>query len=561
MATATEELKKETLPEEEVPLTDYQLAVQVAQFQRSNGYIDEATYETYVKDAESKATDEEKAQLEKERVEAEAKAKKEAEEKVVADEEETEETDAEKGAKAKEVKEASEAKAKSDAEAAAKKEADKKAADELKKSKRVEREAVDDDTVQRAADLAAQKVLEQSKPKIEPAPDTFESTLPKAYKKDLAVARFIAQSDPKQANLPNQFLQAYKTEGEYIAKWEAEHSGDEFDADAEEHKQFYTRTFPKIDEEEFEASKEAMLEAQITQRVEAKVQERIKPKVERVETVEKLRETGRAIESKAHEAVVELLTAEGEDGKPLFPTVHEHIVVDGKKVLTDEIGKKVEELDPVAFTILDEQASRVRFLTTEVRRLAVVGDGYRKMAEERAVSGESKEVREQAKLTVMAHKELNNFALDLEDRMEGQKDDDGRKFIRQDELQERVTTIVRATMKPEQKEAAIRDLDKRFFTLTADIIERELIKDSAKKSFAEIARINALVEKRSGSTRGKPTNSEPPEKPAEEGETPPEPRKPKPPTTVSASDKTNTGKKGGVQGAITPEQFANSAFS
>lgn len=511
MSTATAEEKKpsETPNADKMEgMSDHETEMNILQFKLGNDYMSKEEYDAAVAELEEKEKNRQLSPEEKEKKEAEAKVAKDkvdAEAKAKADEEAKKKADEEAAAKAKEVK--------SEPKPASK---------------------VDDEAVQRAAELAAEKVAEKFKPA--PVVDEFESKLPRAYQKDLRVAKFMAETDPRHKGLPGQLTDFYKAEAAYMADWEKNNPGKQFKADDEDHEAFYERNEPKIDPDELEEAKEAMVRKQVKEEVVSEVREQVvkelKPKVDAVEFKEKERAEAPKIVEQADAGMVQMLS-QIED-----PDVKAALVVDGKVVLTEESSKKLDEINTDKREIVDEEASLVNFLLKELHSINRLGDQYNP--------------------DPRAFRVLSEFALGVEEQFKGKEAKDGRTIITQSDLNDRVGKIIKADIKPEQKKAAIRDLDQKFTVLPTEIVAEELVKTAAKRTNHRLTQLNKLIEKYSGAKlkNGDETHTDPTENPpAEETTEETEEARHKPPATTSATDKVGSGKGGGMKPPLTEEQI------
>lgn len=516
--TADQKDEKSETPNDDklANMTPYELEVNRLKLSLRMGWINQAKYDEDLAkldatEKERELTPEEKAKKDEEKA---AKEKANADAKATAD---------------------AEAKKKADEEAAAK---EREKQNELSAQKLAGQ--VDDGAVQRAAELAAKKIAEQMAPK--PQVDDFESKLPRAYQRDLAVAKFMAENDPRHKNLATQFIDFYKAEPAYIAEWERNNPGKRFNPDDEEHEAFYERHEPKVDPDEFADAKDQMIRKsvteEITQKVTQEVTERVskefKPKVEEVEFKENLRTKAPEISKRADTGMISML------GQIEDATVKESLVVDGQVVVNEETDKRLTEANPDKREIIDEEASLLRGLLHELHSMDELGDRYK--ADPRAV------------------RLIGDVAFRVEKEMAGKTASDGRKIITQDEWDARLRQI--AQMPKTEQQAAVREFVEKHCQLPAAAVEEALIKESTQRTNARLTHLNKLIERYSGAKGGNGTQS-PPKKegtppPAENRPgTTPEPRRQKPPATTSSTDKVGDGKGGGVKGGLTEESVAN----
>lgn len=123
-------------------------------------------------------------------------------------------------------------------------------------------QALTPDVVANIAAQAAAKVIEGTRtppPKPEDKPDP-DAGLSVAEKQELSVMARMAELYPdKYKDAPTKYRDSIKKLTDYKAKWEAEHQGEEFDEDAEEHEAWMESNVYAFDESDFESAKVDLL--------------------------------------------------------------------------------------------------------------------------------------------------------------------------------------------------------------------------------------------------------------------------------------------------------------
>lgn len=124
-----------------------------------------------------------------------------------------------------------------------------------------------------AREMAKEKPVEPKEPEVEPE-------LPEEFAPDVAVFEEMARMNPKRYGDVKKKLAKYaKAEDEYTAKWEADHPGEEFDPESDEHNDFYKRIRPEYEQRDFESAKESLIE----QRAAARAEERLRQRQDEME--------------------------------------------------------------------------------------------------------------------------------------------------------------------------------------------------------------------------------------------------------------------------------------
>jgi spore coat protein CotF len=416
------------------------------------------------------------------------------------------------------------------------------------------------------ATLAAQKVLEQvqnNKP-VDPAPAQVpagEASLPPEYKRDIAVLRQLEEKNPALKGVADKTLKFYQREASYIEAWEAKNPGMPFDAEADEHQAFYN-TMPQVSEEMLEQGRAEYERARLKAEVKAELRQEDAPKEQEAQFKRKLQEVAPAANQQGNSAVIQLVQA-------VDPTLAKVLVVGDKAVLTEETIAALEKANPAAFEVLNEQAEKVRVMTTELHKLTNMQGAYMPNP-----AGAIKLVSTDE--TFYPHAELVNFATSLEGELAScpreKTTREGKLFIRQGELNQRVDSIQQAqNMRPDQKQAAFRDLNNRYWTLGEREIQRALVATYAEKSKIRLKRLGVISDQpaaggepsagqpspKQGEAQPKPGaagGAKAPPKPASSGATK------RPPTTASASDKINPDGKGAKVDGLTKENLISSMW-
>jgi hypothetical protein len=411
------------------------------------------------------------------------------------------------------------------------------------------------------ADQAVRRAEEARKPApvvpAAPAPDTFEANLPAVYKRDLNVLRRLEQGDPSYKGIAGQMLDFYRREGDYIAKWERDNPTQEFNPEAEEHAGLYAQQ-PKVDDDVVEATRENMLlerakaEAKAEALKEAAV---LKEEVEGHRFEQAMKESAPAIQAVADGAVVALITMADPELAKAIPA---------DKRLNEGVVAKMEEADPVAFEIVNEEAEHLRVLTTELERLTRFAGKY----EERP--GGYVKLASNGQM-IYPHQELQEFAVNLETELSKMPKDetvkDGKRFMTQATLYDRLSKIRGSNLPDNQKAAAERDLIEGVWTVGTREILSGITAARAEKAKARIEKINTLADKRAkknGVVAGKPTPETPKEQEQEQEQeqvkTPAAPSSNGAPVTVSSSDRTKTAPSTPNAGNLSSEQVQRSMW-
>lgn len=473
---------------------------------------------------------------------------------------------------------AAEAQAKEAADKAAKEAADKEAADKAaadkdaadkaaaeKKDTETDPETKEEETdaaataltadidpleiAERAAARAVELAQKPAAPTPPAAPD-FESTLPRTHRNDLAAIRHLEAANPTLAGTSAKVLDFYKREDAYIKQWEASHPGQAFDADAEEHSNLYAR-MPQVDPEALEVAREELREKQIEERLEKKIAAKREPELREAKFREEVEKAQPVAHNRSSEAVVEML-------KQASPELYKALEVDGKPIISEATINKMAETDPVAFEVANENAEKLRIMVGELHKMANV-QGYVPNPSAPVVLRSTDE-------KFFPHAELQAYAAKLEQELaslpQSQTAKGTKRFITQAELVRRHESILKSDLAPERKNAAIRELDNRFWALDDKRIERALVTTFAEKTKKRIEKFTANLDRKPASAAAVAAGAAPGGEKKVNGETgkdtPPEQKTStarKSPVTTTASDKIDTSKTATPPEGLTKEKI------
>lgn len=252
-----------------------------------------------------------------------------------------------------------------------------------------------------AAVKAAADVARSFQPAAKPEPeapqpptiDAIAKDLPDEYREDIPVIAEMERLNPaKYAGLVNKVVKAVKAEEDYVTKWQADHQGEEFDPEAEDHADFYARNFPNYSQADFKTAERTMIKREARE----ETMQAIAPKLEEMEAQKRVQQAAQAVDNTVTAVFTELVGA-------VRPEWTEHV-----KNVT-----KLNELsaeDPMAGDILTDAAGR-----------------WLPLANEAAVFYEANTVH-----NPQARKALNQFYSDLERAIAAlpvdQQMDKGRRF-------------------------------------------------------------------------------------------------------------------------------------
>lgn len=416
------------------------------------------------------------------------------------------------------------------------------------------------DAITHGVEKAVKPLVDQLKT---PVIDEAKLDLTPRQQKMLEVTRFMEGKGDKYKGVTVKTLANFRAEKEYREAWEAKNPDEQWSADDEAHNAFYAKHPPTMSEDEFETAKESLIEDRVSKKLSKEHNER----VSQFEQERKFETAKPQIERAAQESMLDMIPLAVPAFGPLMGlTFNEKDKVwEGEPKLTAEIVNKMRETDPEAFEIMDVEGEKLRIELRELDTLTQFPGHYQfnsGMAVKTLTSGER----------IFPHAAIKTFVDELEAELDGYPKDkdpddggtfrDGRYFITHAEYASKIKDL---DGEPKAaREAAMKDLKRKFWWLETPAIRKALIKDRAAMVEVQLKRFEARAQRLSKATNGEnhdkkaeraKAEAEKEEKEQQEEDS----RSHKPPNTAIASDKVDTSKKGGPQGTISEETWLSKA--
>lgn len=216
--------------------------------------------------------------------------------------------------------------------------------------------ALDPEEFGTAAGKAFKRAIEPESPK--PKSEEPEAGLTYGERRDLAVIKRLEKSDAyKGKGLSQKFLESFKKSDEYESKWLADNPGKEFDPEADEHEAFFKSidVVNKIDEDDWEEAKDAL----VRDEAKAEAKKELKGEIEPIAKRQKLIDEMPHINSSRVEAAVTFFTGMGEDFK--------EVLGKGGQINFEAIDK-LNQAEPLNATVF-EAAQRTEVFAEQLHRL------------------------------------------------------------------------------------------------------------------------------------------------------------------------------------------------
>jgi len=318
----------------------------------------------------------------------------------------------------------------------------------------------------------------------------------------------------------------------YTAKWQENNPGKEWNAEDDEHEEFY-KSQPEIDEADFEEAKfELKVDKQVAKRIEAEV----RPALQQITAEKELEAARPIIAENVGKRIVQAVTAVSDElGKILM--------VDGKVNLSKAQIDKLTETDPIAARVLDP------IIKNEVQPMIV--------ALEMSLLPNQPPLNPQKNAV---HAEIAKYVDKFEQQMmalpESQRVRDGRKFLTGDQWANRVRNIQESSMPAEMKNQKLGELRQTHWSPTIDDVQDTLISEISARAKREIDDLDKLAQKKYKKEPAAPATPAP--APAPEPVPAPAPQPPsrqRPPALGSSPTVVDTSN----PGATAPKTFGETA--
>jgi len=220
------------------------------------------------------------------------------------------------------------------------------------------RKAVDAAEIAQAAARETGKIIAETIKTVVPQPDNTPANDPLTKlspedRENYELFKVLSDSDPRYKGKHDEFLKFVGKLSTYRRKWEKDNPGQTFDSADDAHEDFYSANQPEFDENDLD-------KARIRLETRREVEKELKAKDQQVD--QKLRE----IEEKAVSPEVARQAAVVADGA-IGKFVHALPDPTLKEALKEPT--KLQEQDPVAFDVLNNEAGVIREAVTELHNI------------------------------------------------------------------------------------------------------------------------------------------------------------------------------------------------
>lgn len=377
-------------------------------------------------------------------------------------------------------------------------------------------------------DAIADRVEERLAERQQQAPAVEDDSLNDEERAILAAVQ-VLQGEPKHKgrDLVKATKDFWKKEQDYIAAWEKENAGEDYDPEDKAHAKFYKQHQPAYTEDELVGAKERVKEAQIEQRARQAARAEIEPELREYKFEKELTRVLPQIRVNQNMAVSELVAEISPEFAKLLADGDK-----GLKVIDADLVKKLEEIDPVAVDFLQDEALDLRVRIEELEKVARLS-AYVPLDPDLEVKGQNGVIR--------PHYEILKIGQELEQKVsqlpKNQQISEGKQFITRREMRQKVEAIWNTKgLSDEARNTRIEALKARHWMVELEDVKGVFIKQSAGNVRRQKERVEKAVNKRKSVSEQKTETKVS----TEAGPGTDNIGQSKEPTTVSSSDIVNT---------------------
>lgn len=328
------------------------------------------------------------------------------------------------------------------------------------------------------ADAIADRVADRIKPQA-----TAEPPLEMTESQRMKIEAFerMEKDGTATKGLADKVKKYWRAEDKYIADWIAAHPGEEFDAEAQDHRDWYRRNSPDYDDDAFDVAMAKNVEDRAFQRL----KETSTHDQRKTDARQRLESSQPVIQKAVDSSIADFVAQAAEASTP---EVAKLLVVDGKRVESlgdDKLVTQMEEADPLATEVLVEAGEPLAIMLGELERITNI-EGYQpdlnRIVPLRHSEG-----------TVAPAMQVMMFIRDLEAGKLKQDpattlDEHGRRLVSNQFYMEAMQRISQIKDRG-QREAKMNELDQRCYVLTPDMIKSEMIAAHASKAAKRIEKL------------------------------------------------------------------------
>lgn len=205
--------------------------------------------------------------------------------------------------------------------------------------------------------------------------------LPERYQEELPIYEELARINPKRyGGIVDQLIQANANEQAYIEGWQAQNPGEDYDAEDEQHKEFYDKAELRVDPEHWEKAKTQALKREVKEEITNQVRGEAQQAQAQAQAMERFNQTIPKVEHATKLAAIEIARAIAPD-----------LPIDTKDL--EKAGADISEGDPFLEEAILERKDA---LVSKLAAMEFLSSGMAKFDPQNAVHKACAEAVEEA---------------------------------------------------------------------------------------------------------------------------------------------------------------------
>ena len=377
-----------------------------------------------------------------------------------------------------------------------------------------------DEAIKKTAEAVGAEVSRVIAAKAEPQaaaePQPEENALTPEDAKDFAIFQRMGQDDPALAGKAEEFRKFSLSRYAYEAKWLQDNPGRTFNPDDTEHEEFYKQQ-PDFPEDAYENAK---ISTMVDEKVEQRLKATLDPKLAAIESEKAMEKAMPTIVQQVNKQVYTIV-------EKVDPALAAMLKTGDAIDLSQANTDKVSEADPIASEVLQHLVlTEALPMLDALEKSLVPGHELRpdKNPMHRQIAGY-----------------VEKFEASLKSASESEQIRDGRRFLPIMERDSMIQKIESGKGSKQERQAAIEQLQQRYWSTTIDDIETAIVNDVSERAKKQIAQLDAIAQR-----KYKPAASRPVAQPAAAPTHIPAviPSREKPPGVIGSSDAVDTTRPG-----------------
>lgn len=333
-------------------------------------------------------------------------------------------------------------------------------------------------TQQEVIKETAKAVVAEMRPTPPPAPVVPAEPVAPAFElseedqADYAVLVYLQESNQARfRGVADKFLDYTKKYYAYQDKWAEENPGKEFNAEDDEHSEWFASNALPVKPKDIE-------DAKIEMAVERKYQEKIAPEIQKRKSDEAFQKEAPAMSARINKQIVEFV-------KKVNPELAKLLLDDkGNPDLSPANIERLTEADPIAKRVLENVVNgQFAPVLWELEKSVTPDMNYTLNAQSNQIHAQIDRYRELAEKAITAGTPEAKLR-------------DGKQFQTTSQMAQRQAAILNQSVSREQKQQQVNDLYSTFWSLSVDDVAEFMRDELVKNATQTISELDAMAQKK-----------------------------------------------------------------